>query len=115
MDVTAPTVELDIDVLPLQADAGYGWHLFEIATSLYFHYEEPYYAAIRDAVIQGYRCERELSEEWVARLPMFLAARATSYLGWVHTRPETETARLLTPRLVKLACKVTSDWLDAAG
>lgn len=26
MDVTAQTVELDIDVLPLQADAGYGWH-----------------------------------------------------------------------------------------
>lgn len=94
-------------------DAGYGWHLFEIATSLFFHYGQPYYAAIRDAVIAGYREERALPDTEVARLPLFLAARATTYLGWVHTRPETETARELTPMLVELARSVVRDWLDA--
>jgi Ser/Thr protein kinase RdoA (MazF antagonist) len=36
-------------------DAGYGWHLFEIATSLYFHIGQPYFAAIERAVLDGYR------------------------------------------------------------
>ena len=42
-------------------DAGYGWHLFEIATSLYFHIGQPYFAAIEQATIAGYRAERELT------------------------------------------------------
>jgi Ser/Thr protein kinase RdoA (MazF antagonist) len=94
-------------------DAGYGWHAFELATSLYFHYGQPCYSSIRDAVVAGYREERTLTDEWLARLPLFLAARSTTYLGWVHTRPETETARELTPMLVELCCTVVGDWLDA--
>ena len=42
-------------------DAGYGWHLFEIATSLYFHIGQPYFAAIERAVLDGYRTERALT------------------------------------------------------
>lgn len=93
-------------------DAGWGWHGFELATTLYFHYGQPYYDAIRDATIAGYRRERALPDEELARLPMFLAARGFTYLGWVHTRSETETARELTPMLVELACTVAGHWLD---
>ena len=42
-------------------DAGYGWHLFEIATSLYFHIGQPYFEAIERATLAGYRTERELT------------------------------------------------------
>ncbi len=91
-------------------DAGFGWHLFEIATSLYFHIGQPYYATLRDATIAGYRTERQLTEEQLALLPMFLAARGFTYLGWVHTRQETETARELTPMLVQLVCTVARDY-----
>lgn len=93
-------------------DAGWGWHGFEIATTLYFHYGRPYYDAIRDATIAGYRRERALPDEEVARLPMFLAARGSTYLGWVHTRSETETTREITSMLVELACTVAGHWLD---
>lgn len=93
-------------------DAGWGWHGFELATTLYFHYGQPYYEAIRDATVAGYRRERSLPDAELARLPMFLAARSTTYLGWVHTRSETETARELTPMLVELACTVAGHWLD---
>lgn len=92
-------------------DAGFGWHLFEIATSLYFHIGQPYYAALRDATIAGYRAERPLPDAQLALLPMFLAARGFTYLGWVHTRQETETARELTPMLIELACNVARDYL----
>ncbi len=93
-------------------DAGFGWHLFEIATSLYFHTGQGYYPQICDATIAGYRTERPLADGQLALLPMFLAARGVTYLGWVHTRQETETARELTPMLVELVCKAARNYLD---
>ena len=93
-------------------DAGYGWHLFEIATSLYFHIGEPYFDAIERATLDGYRSQRELPTSDVALLPLFYAARGFTYLGWVHTRQETETARELTPALIELCCGVATRYLD---
>lgn len=92
-------------------DAGFGWHLFELATSLYFIAADKVYPAARDALVRGYRRERPLSDEALARLPLFLAARGTTYLGWVHTRPGTETARELTPFLVERACAAAVEYL----
>lgn len=92
-------------------DAGFGWHLFELATSLYFIAADAVYPAAREALIRGYRRERPLTDEAVARLPLFLAARGTTYLGWVHTRSETETARELTPFLVERACAAAAEYL----
>jgi len=93
-------------------DAGWGWHLFELATALYFHVGEPYYAAALEALVAGYRRHRPLAEDDLARLPVFLAARGFTYLGWVHTRSETETARELTPELIARCCSVTRALLE---
>jgi Ser/Thr protein kinase RdoA (MazF antagonist) len=95
-------------------DAGFGWHLFEIATTLYFHVGQPSYPVVRDATIEGYRSERPLPAGQLELLPMFLAARGFTYLGWVHTRAETETARELTPMLIELACAVAADYLGGS-
>jgi Ser/Thr protein kinase RdoA (MazF antagonist) len=92
-------------------DAGFGWHLFEIATALYFHTREDYYPTARDALIAGYRAHRELSDAALARLPIFMAARGFTYLGWIHTRSETATARELGPMYVELACRVAEEYL----
>jgi Ser/Thr protein kinase RdoA (MazF antagonist) len=92
-------------------DAGFGWHLFELATSLYFVSGENSYRAAREALIRGYRSERPLSEAAIERLPLFLAARGTTYVGWVHSRQGTETARELTPYLVERACAAAEEYL----
>ena len=92
-------------------DAGFGWHLFELATSLYFVADDAVFAAAREALIRGYRTERPLADAALERLPMFLAARGTTYLGWVHTREGTETARELTPFLIERACAVGETYL----
>jgi Ser/Thr protein kinase RdoA (MazF antagonist) len=94
-------------------DAGFGWHLFELATSLYFITGESIYPTARDALIRGYRSERPLPVDALARLPLFLAARGTTYLGWVHTRQGTETARELAPFLVERVCAVAEEFLAA--
>jgi Ser/Thr protein kinase RdoA (MazF antagonist) len=92
-------------------DAGFGWHLFDLATSLYFLTADGIYATAREALIQGYRSERELSDETLAWLPLFLAARGTTYLGWVHTRQGSDTAREMLPFLVERACAVAEECL----
>jgi len=92
-------------------DAGFGWHLFELVTSLYFIMDEPYFDQAREALIYGYRSRRPLADEELALLPLFFLARSFTYVGWVHTRPETETARQLTPVLVESSCRLAEDYL----
>jgi Ser/Thr protein kinase RdoA (MazF antagonist) len=93
-------------------DAGFGWHLFELATSLYFITGDSIYPTAREALIRGYRSERDLSDAALRLLPMFLAVRGTTYLGWVHTRQGSDTARELTPFLVERACAVAEEYLN---
>jgi Ser/Thr protein kinase RdoA (MazF antagonist) len=93
-------------------DAGYGWHLFEIATSLYFIRRDAIYEEARDAVIDGYRQHRALSDEHLALLPMFLAARGTTYLGWVHTRAGEPAAQEMIPALIEMAMAAAEDYLS---
>jgi Ser/Thr protein kinase RdoA (MazF antagonist) len=94
-------------------DAGYGWHLFEIATSLYFISREPIYQEAREAVVEGYRQSRSLSDNHLAKLPMFLAARGSTYLAWVHTRSGEPVAQEMTPALIQLAAAAAEDYLTS--
>jgi Ser/Thr protein kinase RdoA (MazF antagonist) len=114
-DLVPENILVDADCLRIIDfdDAGFGWHMFEIATSLYFIRRETYYDTARDALIAGYRRHRQLADEHVRLLPMFLAARGTTYLGWVHTRKGEATARELTPQLIELALAVAADYLEA--
>ena len=93
-------------------DAGFGWHLFELATSLYFIMGESYFEQAKDALIEGYRVHRQLPDEQLELLPLFFLARGFTYIGWVHTRHETETAKELTPMLLGAACELAEDYLS---
>jgi Ser/Thr protein kinase RdoA (MazF antagonist) len=92
-------------------DAGFGWHLFELATSLYFIRRDAVYEEARDALISGYRQTRPLSDDHLRRLPMFLAARGSTYLGWVHTRRGEPVAQEMVPQLVEFATAAAEDYL----
>ncbi|GGB84451.1 homoserine kinase [Marinobacterium zhoushanense] len=93
-------------------DAGFGWHLFELATALYFIQEEPGFPVAKQALIDGYRRERALSDQELEDLELFLAARACTYLGWIRSRQETETARELAPELIRRACRQAERFLE---
>ena len=95
-------------------DAGFGWHLFELATSLYFITGDSIYPTARESLIRGYRTEREMPDEALEWLPLFLAVRGTTYLGWVHTRQGSDTARELTPWLAERACAVVEEYFAAS-
>ena len=96
-------------------DAGYGWHLFELATVLYFEMEEDFYPEAFQALIAGYREQRELPDSQLQHLPLFLLARGFTYLGWIHTRAETRTAKELAPMLTRRACGLAREYLGLSG
>jgi Ser/Thr protein kinase RdoA (MazF antagonist) len=93
-------------------DAGFGWHLFELATSLYFIQGEPYFDEARRSLIKGYRGHRQLDDQQLELLPLFFLARGFTYIGWVHTRQETETAKELTPMLLATVCELAENYLS---
>ncbi|WP_233830159.1 phosphotransferase enzyme family protein [Paraburkholderia sp. ZP32-5] len=94
-------------------DAGFGWHLFDVATSLYFIRGEPYFDTAMEAFVTGYREHRPLGDAQLRRLPLFMAARGTTYLGWVHRRKHTDTAKTLTPVLIDYAVSAVEEYLGS--
>ncbi|MCK1297394.1 MULTISPECIES: phosphotransferase [unclassified Bradyrhizobium] len=95
-------------------DAGFGWHMFELATALFWYTDKPYYGTIRDALLAGYRSVRPLPEPQWRQLPLFLFLRSLTYLGWIRTRSETQIALELTPMLIERAVLSAKEYLDSA-
>lgn len=85
-------------------DAGFGWHLFDLSTSLFSYLGGNHFTRMQNALVAGYRKVRSLPESHLAMMPVFIMARLLTYLGWVHTRYETETAQTMTPLVVEGAC-----------
>ena len=67
-----------------------------------------------DAMIKGYRKVRDISDEALSLLPLFSLARALTWLGWSFTRYETETAQMLRPLIIELACGLSEGYLSMA-
>ena len=88
-------------------DFGEGWHLFELATILFFYRPHARFAEYVDAVIAGYRTRRPLGEAQLRLWTGMLLARGLTYLGWASERRGDETAEFIaehvTPVVVALA------------
>lgn len=93
-------------------DAGFGWRTFELATILHFLADNPHSAVMEAALLEGYQSVRPLLATDLDALPMFLALRGLSYIGWIHTRRETETAHELAPALIDLCCRRAEAYLS---
>ena len=69
-------------------DAGFGWHQYDLAVVLFGLEELPYFAAISDALVAGYRSIRPFSDEALSLLPLFLLIRRLVLISWQWERPE---------------------------
>jgi Ser/Thr protein kinase RdoA (MazF antagonist) len=69
-------------------DCGFGWYLFEMATSLFPKINEPYFDSLVENYVQGYRSERPFSDAHLEIFPAFLLLRGMTWLGWLMTRSE---------------------------
>ena len=94
-------------------DSGYGWYLFELATSLFVHLGQDHFDEVCAALVEGYRSQRALPDEHLDYLPVFLLARALTYLGWMHTREATDTISELAPLIITAATELAEQLLAA--
>lgn len=92
-------------------DSGFGWYMFDLATSLFYHLGEAYFEDLKQSLIEGYRSERDLSDAHVDMLPAFLLARGITYLSWLHTRKETETAQTMGGAIIASVVAQANDYL----
>ena len=94
-------------------DSGYGWHLFDIATALAMATLREDFDDLRAAFVAGYRRHRQLSDEDLDRLPLFLALRAATYVGWIHTRSHTQFAKDTGGFVRRIAVDMVRRFLEA--
>ncbi len=76
-------------------DCAFGWHVYDMAVALFHQQRSPHFGAIRDAFVRGYRTRRELGDDAVALIPMFLLVRGLAVTGWLHQRPEIDVSRTI--------------------
>ena len=69
-------------------DAGFGWHLYDIAVVLTYWQSKPNAPAIERAFLRGYRAVRPLPDTAEATIPVFRLIRWMASIGWFHQRPE---------------------------
>lgn len=81
-------------------DSGFGFRLFDVATTLLKNRSEPDYQDLRAALIEGYRIERPLDTD---HLNLFLLLRALTYVGWIMTRMHEEGAAARNARFTENA------------
>ncbi|MDC5857316.1 phosphotransferase enzyme family protein [Vibrio europaeus] len=74
-------------------DAGFGYHMFDIATTVFWFMGDESFDDIVAQFLEGYESVRQLSDEQKELLPWFLLIRGMAYLGWGQTRSETDVAK----------------------
>lgn len=92
-------------------DCGFGWHHYEFAVALYDYRYQENFADLLNALVQGYRKVRNLTEETVDLLPVFFLTRTLVILGWLNDRRELEHANLI-PAQVQVACREAREFLE---
>ena len=69
-------------------DAGFGWHVYDIAVALFYAQWRADFPDILAGLLAGYRTRRPLAAADEARIPLFLAIRGLAIIGWLSQRPE---------------------------
>lgn len=67
-------------------DMGFGYRLFDLATTLYKAADEPDFTDLQAALLAGYASQRPLPD--LRLLPLFVVLRSLTYLGWIAQRAD---------------------------
>jgi len=69
-------------------DAGFGWHIYDLAVALYSYQDRSDFEDLKGTLIRGYRGQRSISDSDLELLPIFLLIRSMASMGWADARPE---------------------------
>ena len=90
-------------------DGGHGFRLFELATTLFRVKDEPNSVELTTALIDGYQSIRPIN---ITHLPLFMALRACTYVGWIVTRMELPNAEKRNIEHIQNATQAVAKWLE---
>jgi Ser/Thr protein kinase RdoA (MazF antagonist) len=76
-------------------DCAFGWFAYDIAVALYHQQHSPVFEALQRAFVRGYRSKRDLGDDTLALIPMFLLVRGMAVTGWLHQRPEIDASHAI--------------------
>ncbi|OBY26930.1 homoserine kinase [Leisingera sp. JC1] len=98
-DLVRENVMADGDKLQLIDfdDSGFGFRLFDLATTLLRNMRETDYPALRDALIAGYLSVRAID---LTALNLFLVLRSATYVGWIITRMDEPGSKARNQRFI---------------
>ncbi|WP_051927513.1 phosphotransferase enzyme family protein [Ruegeria halocynthiae] len=109
-DLVRENVMLDGDRVQLIDfdDAGFGFRLFDLATTLIKNMREEDYPDLHDALIVGYRSVRDID---LSELELFIVLRSATYVGWIITRMDEDGAKLRNDRFIRTTRDLARDYL----
>ena len=89
-------------------DSGFGFRLFDIATTLLKNIDEPDYPLLRAALIEGYKLRRSIDH---TALELFLLIRAATYMGWIIDRIKEKGSTVRNERFILNTRKMARAYL----
>lgn len=87
-------------------DCGFGFRMFDIATTLLKNLDEPDAEALQAALLYGYTSIRPLRPADLAMLDLFVVLRSLTYLGWANSRPNDPGIQARAARFLATAKRV---------
>jgi Ser/Thr protein kinase RdoA (MazF antagonist) len=89
-------------------DGGFGYRVFELATTLLKHIDAPDFTDLKQALINGYTNIRPID---FGTFDLFMALRATTYVGWNITRMDEDGGTTRNTRFIKTATKLAANYI----
>ncbi|NVK15129.1 MAG: phosphotransferase [Rhodobacteraceae bacterium] len=93
-------------------DSGFGFRLFDLATTLLRNMQEADYPALRAALIAGYLSVRVID---LTALDLFLVLRSATYAGWIITRMDEPGSKGRNQRFIGTARVLARQYLARKG
>lgn len=90
-------------------DSGFGFRLFDLATTILKNRGESDAADLETALVEGYRSIRPID---TSMLPVFLVLRSLTYLGWAEARPDDPGIAARKARFLRTARDVIAEHLS---
>ena len=95
-------------------DFGEGWHLFDLATLLFFYLPHQNYPDYQRSAFEGYRSARALPEEHLRWWNAMLLARGLTYIAWASTRRGDDAAEFVVSHIVPMVLDMARNYSRVA-
>lgn len=96
-------------------DCGFGWLLYDCATTVSFFEHKPEVPELLDAWVRGYRKLRQLAREDEIEIPTFVMLRRLVLVAWIGSHAETDLAQSMGIPYTEATLQLCDEYLARFG